>query len=95
MITINQPITLTNNQTWTVSTITQWNNQGVWSAKVVYNKLGDNGQVIDSVALDYTGTDYNTWWDNYNNGAFLIQNLITHLSLNVSIPPNIEDEFEN
>jgi len=75
------------------------NKQGTaLSAQVVFLVLDPTGKQIDTYTLSFTGKDYNTFWNAFNTGTFIYQELAKALGLpNSQIPgaKTHETEFVN
>lgn len=64
-------------------------------AVVTFDVLDDTGKKISEKKLVYTDTNYNTFWDGFNSGKFLYEELITKEGIQAQAPSEIEDEFKN
>jgi hypothetical protein len=97
MITLNEQIIIANTQNWVVANIRQdYDKENkLWSALVVYSAYNENNEFVDSYEMRYTNEDYNKWFNEYNSGSYLLQNLIKAKELNAKIDSNIDSEFLN
>lgn len=60
-------------------------------AQVQFAIINELGQRIDVKVLTYSGKEYDDWWNNFDSGKFLYE----ELELNVEIPEEVEQEFVN
>lgn len=95
MIQAEQPIVKTITLTYEIAHILIQKLNGEWSADVQTTVKDQNGNFVESLVNTYTGNNYNTWWDNFNSGRFVIEEIISKNSLNAIIPPTIEEDFIN
>ena len=96
MITYSEQITTTISGDWTVSDIVQMNTPQGWTSTVRYICIDStSGNMIDSFIINYYNDDYNNWYQCYNTGSFLIDELIRVKGWNIIPPTNIENDFLN
>lgn len=71
--------------------------KGDITAIVQYAIKNEVGKTIKIESISYKGEDYNAWWDNFNNGTFLLQEYISKRNLaGVTIDSKvIEPKFIN
>jgi hypothetical protein len=95
-IVINEPIILTESQKKRFQSVTISRlSDDALMAKVIFHVVCPNsGAFIKEEILTYTGEDYNTFWENFNNGAYLYEELTKNLE-NIELPEGIENEFLN
>lgn len=65
-----------------------------WIAEIMFEMI-QNSNVIGTKVISKTGQEYNTFWDNFNSGRFLIEEFITQNNIQFDIPDTIEEEFIN
>lgn len=95
MIVSNTPTVIELTYNYDVTNIVQQKINGKWQADVQYSVYDQDNNFIESILLSYTGEEYNQWFDNYNSGKFLLEELIVKKQLNADIPLGIEQEFIN
>lgn len=82
--------------TYTISKVSQTKTKDMgWIAEITFDKTDNNGQSVGTEVVSKTGLDYNDFWANYNNGAYLFELLKAKLELTQDIPAEIESEFLN
>lgn len=65
------------------------------SATVRFGVYNENGEKIDTVYLQYTGAEYNQFWNDFNAGKFLYDELNAKMNLGLIVPTTVESEFTN
>jgi len=97
MITINEPLTIAQTQTWVVTDVHQvFNNENkLWCSVVTYTMYNENNEFIDTYELRYSNEDYNKWFNDYNSGVFLLQNLLNAKNITATLDNNVAEEFLN
>lgn len=93
-ILIEQEKVVATSQEVTFDSCTIYNRNGL-VADVLFKVLNENGAVIEEILLTYEGEEFNTWWENFNSGKFLYDDLVTRKSFSVEVPESIEAEFTN
>jgi hypothetical protein len=69
---------------------------GQYTARVTFNILNDVGAPVELIRIDYDVTQWNEFWNNFNSGKFLLEELKKVYSLdNLIIPDDIESWFVN
>ena len=66
-----------------------------WIAEITFDKIDSNGTSVGTEVVSKEGAEYNDFWANYTNGAYLFELLKQKLGLSVDIPAEIEGEFLN
>mgnify|MGYP006921448156 FL=1 len=92
-IVINQPIILTESQKkkFHSVTITRLGDNNL-IAKVIFHIICPNSNTfIKEEVLSYSGEEYNTFWENFNGGAFLYEELVKNQD--IELPEDLENEF--
>ena len=95
MIQSNQPITIIKNLYYSIDHILIQNIDNQWKAVVQTAVKDENGESQNTLVNEFTGEEYNQWWNDFNSGEFVIQKIIELNNLDVSIPEKIENEFLN
>ena len=96
MIEINQPITLsdkTRYQIYSVNMTKDWSS-GKWTAIVEFVMLDNDGKPIRKHTIEYPADRFNEFWNGFNNGTFLYEELVRVKNLGLEVP-NSESEFLN
>jgi len=71
-IIINEPIILTESQKKKFQSVTISKLEGGLMARVIFHVVCPmSGSFIKEEILTYAGADFNTFWENFNNGTFL------------------------
>ena len=96
MINYTQTITQTITGDWSVQNV--FINFAEFIANVRFKCMDSNGVLVDTFAIDYLKTDntfgYDYFWQNFNSGLFLLQELIRVKGwVGINIPNNIEQDF--
>lgn len=78
---------------WSVNEIQQFKNDKWWS--YVRYVCVANGAIIDTFSITYNGDEYNTWFENYTSGIFLLEELVRVKGWDIIVDGTIEDEFFN
>lgn len=69
---------------------------GEWSSYITAEPVYSGDSVIVSTKqFIYTGADHNAWFDAFNSGKFLYEQLKLKIGSNGDIPDSIENEFYN
>ena len=68
---------------------------GLLTAEIGFDVLDENGKRVKSYQRRYEGEEYNTWWDSFNNGKFLYQEINTTEGLGADVSDDTEDDFIN
>lgn len=96
MITINQPKIVAQEQ------IIKFDEchitggaRGDLRALVSFVVENENGERIDNLYIEYSGSDYNQFWTDFNSGKFLFDELVKEKGLEVDVPNEVEQEFLN
>ena len=93
-IIINEPIILTESQKKKFHSVYIENLGEKLMAKVIFHVVCPvSGSFIKEEVLTYTGEEYNRFWENFNNGKFLYEELVGNEE--ITIPDEIEYEFIN
>jgi len=95
-ITLNQKKTVAQSQEFTFDEVhITGGASGELKAVVSFVVNDENDKRIDTQVLEYSGEDFNTFWDGFNNGKFLYEQLVEKEALAVSIPEDVEESFVN
>lgn len=82
--------------TYTISNVSQTKTKDMgWIAEITFDKTDSNGESVGTEVVSKTGLEYNDFWANYTNGAYLFELLKQKLGLSVELPAEIESEFLN
>lgn len=66
------------------------------AAIVSFIILDENGKRVDTKVIEYRGEDFNTFWDNFNSGKFLYEELVANEGFDVEVnEKDAEDSFVN
>ena len=65
------------------------------NATVTFEILDENGKQVSHEFLNYSGEEFNQFWNDFNSGTFLYQNLAIKKSLNPLENNSMEDDFVN
>lgn len=84
-----------NTVTYRIGSINQTKSANGWFAEIMFEKVNQDGVIIGTEVVSKTGAEYNDFWANYTNGAYLFELLKQKLGLSVELPANIESEFLN
>lgn len=95
MIQSEQPIVKTITLTYEIAHILIQKINGEWRSEVQTTVKDQDGNFIQSIVNTYNGEDYNNWWNDFNSGRFVAEEVITKNNISVTIPPTIEDDFIN
>ena len=95
MIQVTQNIVKTINGNWSVKRVAMNNTLNKWMSVVEYICKDENGNRIETFSKTYTGEAYNTWFNSYNSGTFLLQELLEKQQIQANIPEDIEGQFLN
>jgi hypothetical protein len=80
---------------WSVQKVSVENFRGLWAAKVRYECKDNNGNSVDSFVINYTADKYNDWFENFNTGTFLLEELKKEKQLTEEIEADSEGNFFN
>lgn len=95
-ITLNQKRTVAQSQEFKFDEVhITGGAKGELTAVVSFVVNDENGNRIDTQVLTYKGEDFNTFWENFDSGEYLYQELVEKEELAVSIPEDIEESFVN
>lgn len=93
MIVINEPIILSQSQKKVFHHVIVEKVNGKLEARVAFNVLDQDDNIVKSELLIYAGEDFNTFWSNFNSGKFLYEELVK--GSDIEVPAEVEDEFLN
>lgn len=93
-ITIDRPLILSEVQVKEFDYVRIFKGPEGLRAEVGFVIKNEAGAICDSQVLTYSGEDYNNFWDNFNNGKFLYEELVKDEE-DVEIPEDIEESFKN
>jgi hypothetical protein len=65
-----------------------------WRAVITY-KITFSDQSSEVISITKVGEDYNNFWTNFNNGAYLFQVISESIGVEFNLPDNFEDSFLN
>ena len=65
------------------------------SAYVRFGIYDENNKRINEANISYTGADYTKFWNDFNSGKFLYDELNIKNNLGLVVPVSVEDEFLN
>ena len=96
MLEINEKIILANKQIIKFERviIEKPNDEIELNAEVQFGIYNENNERIDRIFLNYSGAEYNQWWEDFNNGKFLYDELVSKNNLNIEVPEDIENDFK-
>lgn len=66
-----------------------------WIAEIMFEKFNTNNTLIGTKVISRSGADYNTFWNNFNSGGYLLDLLIQEENLGIQLPKTVENEFLN
>lgn len=94
-IIINRPIVIAEVQYKKFnSVVVRRDPSGNMEAEVHFDVLNEDGAVIASDTLRYSGEEFNAFWQSFNSGKFLYEELVKS-ETDVTVPDSVEDEFSN
>ena len=94
MFTATETVIL--NFTYAISNVSQTKTKDRgWIVEITFDKIDGNGTSVGTEVVSKAGLEYNDFWANYTNGAYLFELLKQKLGLSVDIPAEIEGEFLN
>ena len=76
-----------------VKAVEQYCRDGQWVSRVTYTVNAD-GNISEEV-ISYEGAAYNTWYQNYNSGAYLMLEILNRHGVSNADTTGIEDKFIN
>lgn len=65
-----------------------------WRVIITY-KITFSDQSTEVISITKVGEDYNTFWQNFNDGAYLFKVISESIGVEFTIPENFEDSFLN
>lgn len=95
MINSNQPITIIRNLSYNIEHILIQHIDNQWKATIQTSVTDEEGKRIDTLVNEFTGQEYNEWWNDFNSGQFVIQKIIELNNIDANIPETIEQDFLN
>lgn len=99
-ISIEKEITIAHSQTFKFSSVSVRRAPLMGLiAVVVFDILDENGAKISEKKISYSGEEFNTFWQHFNTGTYLYNQLIIKADLQAPIADDpsdhLEDEFKN
>lgn len=99
-ITINEELVVASEQNYSFKSVTILKEKKLLGtvelkAIVAFDIIDQNGKVVSSHVIKYTGSDYNTFWTNFNSGKFLYEQLVLDRDLDIEVDNSIENDFLN
>lgn len=64
-------------------------------ADVYFDIKDENGTIVATERMVYTGENYNTFWSNFNSGQFLYEELVSKKSIQLTLTNAVEADFLN
>ncbi len=93
---IDQPLIVATSQTIVFSDLQIQNDANLGLIAVIrFVVKDDQGNQVDTKTIRYSGEEYNMFWNNFNSGKFLYEQLVTKDTLPVSVPDSVENDFLN
>lgn len=65
-----------------------------WRAVITY-KITFSDQSTEVISITKVGEDYNSFWQNFNDGAYLFDVISESIGVEFNLPNNFEDSFLN
>jgi hypothetical protein len=96
-ITINEPLVLSEVKNYKpIQQRSNWHN-GQGFAEVMYGLFDEEGNRISGQekTISYSGAEFNTWWESFNNGSFLDEELLRVLEIEATLPQDNEYYYTN
>jgi hypothetical protein len=96
VIQINEQLVIAESQIYSIREVYIWRDyhSNEINARITFDKLNEKGERINSEILTYTGLDFNVFWNNFNSGTFLYEELKSKLGLQLNVPDS-EQDFVN
>jgi hypothetical protein len=93
VIQINEQLVIAQSQTYSIREVYIWKDYSLneINARITFDKLNEKGERINSEALTYTGLEFNVFWNNFNSGTFLYEELKSKLGLQLNVPDSEQD----
>lgn len=66
-----------------------------WIAELMFEKFDESNNLIGTKIIAKTGLEYNTFWNNFNSGGYILELLMQEENLNIDLPETIEQDFLN
>lgn len=65
------------------------------AAIVSFIILDENGKRVDTKVIEYRDEDFNSFWESFNSGKFLYDELVEKEGFDVEVDEDVENSFVN
>lgn len=93
---INKPLVVAESQDFVFDEVhVTGGASGNLTAVVSFVVNDEEGNRIDTKVINYTGEAFNEFWDGFDSGKYLYEELVAKEELDVVVPDAVEENFIN